>query len=93
MAALNEQQKYLLNRLPNRYDVKTLDVPEPAAVKAARKVIEAHDKHSSKLRCDHQARFKKVSEAAREAIYFKKPEEALKAVQQLESEFQKKCEC
>lgn len=100
MATVNEQQKYLLGRLPGRYDLKDIDVLESAEVKAARKTIEsaqkiigAHDKQASKQRCDYQNKFKKDLDAAREAIYFKKPDEALAAVKALETEFPAKCKC
>lgn len=93
MNKLNQQQNYLLSRLPRQYDVTPLEVPEPAEVKAAKKIIERHEKHASDLRCEHQKKYKKALEAAREAIYFKKPEEALAAVRSLEAQFHTKCSC
>lgn len=93
MAALDEQQKYLLGRLPNRYDLKEPEELEPAEVKQARKAIEAHTKKVSEKKCARNNAFKKAVEAAREAIYFKKPEDALALVRALEAEFRTKCTC
>ena len=87
MPTLNEQQKYLLNRLPRPYDLKQVEIADTPAVKAARKVIEAHDKCVEKQKCERQQKFKAALESAREAIYFKKPEEALAKVAALESAF------
>jgi len=48
--ALNEQQKYLLERIPKKYDIKFKNDPEPPNVVAARKTIAAWDeKQKSKL--------------------------------------------
>jgi len=93
MAALNEQQKYLLSRIPSRYDIKDASIPDTTEVKHARKVIEAHDKKTAEHRCERSNKFNKSLTAAREAIYFKKPDEALALVRALEAEFPKKCTC
>jgi hypothetical protein len=37
--------------------------------------------------------YKKAIAAEREAVYFKKPEEALAAIKALEAEFPAKCKC
>jgi hypothetical protein len=87
MAALNEQQKYLLNRLPNKYDYKTPSVPETVEVKRARKVIADFDEKVGKLADESKRKFAKVLSAAREAIYFKPQDEALDILKALESEF------
>lgn len=85
--ALNEQQKYLLNRLPNKHDYKHLDEQDPADVKKSRATIAAHDERVARQRLARERKFKKAIEAAREAIYFKPESEALKAVKALETEF------
>lgn len=87
MAQLNEQQKYLLNRLPNRYDFKITEVSEPSEVKQARKIIAAFTERVDKQGDERKRKFHKSLVVAREAIYFKPANDALKVVRDLEAEF------
>ena len=87
MAALNEQQKYLLNRLPNNYAFKGKSIAETPEVKQARKVIAAFDEKNQKFFSDRKSKYLKALKGAREAIYFKTPEKALDTIKALEAEF------
>jgi hypothetical protein len=87
MAALNEQQEYLLGRIPNQYAFKDPDVVEPTEVKKARKVIAAFDDKTSKFFSERKKKFAKARKAAIETVYFKQPERALEIIKALEAEF------
>jgi len=86
---LTDQQKYLLNRLPGKWDLKSESLDEPAEVKQARKVVEAFDEKSRKFSCAAACRAEKALSKAREAIYFKPIDAALAAVHEVEA--LKKC--
>ncbi len=76
MKALNTQQKYLLERLPRQYALKTGELSEPERVKKARQIIEQFEKTDAERREDIKKRYAKALNAAREAIYFQTPEKA-----------------
>lgn len=87
MANLTEQQKYLLNRLPTRYSLKSPAVTEPAEVKQARKVIATFDEKIQKQKEERDKKYLKSLASVREAIYFNLPEDALKMLRALEEQF------
>lgn len=87
MAIMNEEKKYLLNRLPGRYSLKRPPVADPPEVKKARKVV---DDFAARLDREHEERQRKYNKAvksAREAIYFKDAQKALEAIKAIETEF------
>jgi len=82
---INDQQKYLLGRIPSLYQMnghKKLD--EPVEVKRARKVIERWDKAEELRECKAKKRNEALIIKAKEAVYFASPEKALRIVQQCE---------
>jgi hypothetical protein len=82
---LTEQQKYLLNRIPQKYDLEGKEKsPEPAEVRRARTVIERWDKAEAKRECAARKRNEALLRKAREAIYFENPEKALAIIRQVE---------
>lgn len=82
---LTDQQKYLLQRIPGRFDMNGFKAtPEPQEVARARKLIERFDKAESLRRCQAQKRNEALIRKAREAVYFATPEKALVIVQQCE---------
>ena len=86
--ALSEQQKHLLNRLPNWYEARGNTEPkEPASVIRARKVIEEWDERTKKERVQREQRFKKALNETRESIYFLTADKALVKVKAFETEF------
>jgi hypothetical protein len=86
--ALSEQQKHLINRLPNWYEVRSEHAPkEPVQVSKARKIIGDWEERTSKERKDREQRFKKALNDTREAIYFLPADKALVKVKAFESEF------
>lgn len=88
MAVMNEEKKYLLNRLPGRYSLKRPPVADTPEVKKARKLVEDFGARLDKEHEDRQRKFNKAVKAAREAIYFKEPQKALEAIKALEAEFE-----
>jgi hypothetical protein len=87
MAALNEQQEYLLGRIPNQYAFKDPDVVEPTEVKKARKSIAAFDDKTSKFFSERKKKFTKARKIAIETVYLKQPDRALEIIKALEAEF------
>jgi len=87
MAQLTEQQKYLLDRLPSTYNLKAPITAEPATVQRAREVIAAFEEKKQKAFSERKVRFHKNLTAVREAIYFKPSGDALRMVQDLETDF------
>lgn len=86
--ALSEQQKHLLNRLPNWYEARRETEPkEPATVVRARKLIEEWGRKNERTRGDRERRFKKALNDVREAIYFLPAEKALLKVKSFEKEY------
>lgn len=86
--ALSEQQKHLLNRLPNWYEVRRETEPkEPAAIKRARKLIEDYASKTEREREDREQKFKKALNGVREAIYFLPADKALLKVKGFEEEY------
>jgi hypothetical protein len=87
MATLNEQQKYLLNRIPGQYSYKHPTIADSAEVKQARKVIAAFEERTQKESSQRKSKFLRAIRAAREAVYFKQPEKALELIKGVESDF------
>lgn len=88
--AVKEVQKYLLERLPRMYDLREKVEPTmPANVKKAMEVVETYNAGVLKRKKDHEAKMKKMLEAAREAIYLGTEAEALKAIKAVEAEREK----
>ena len=86
--SLSEQQKHLINRLPNWYEVGGKHDPkEPVQVSKARKVIKDWEERTSKEQEDRKNRFKKALNDVREAIYFMPADKALVKVKAFESKF------
>jgi len=86
--ALSEQQKHLLNRLPNRYEARRETEPkEPAAIERARKLIEYYTSKTEKEREDRERKFHKALNGVREAIYFLPADKALVKVKEFEAEY------
>lgn len=82
---LDERQKYLLDRLPKKWDLNGYHAPqEPVEVKRARKLIERWDKHEARRQCEAEKRNLALLRKAREAVYFSTPEKALAIVRQCE---------
>lgn len=82
---LTPQQQYLLNRLPSAYQMEGYkEPPEPAEVKAARKVINQYEKAKERAVCEVRKRNEALVTKAKEAIYFDTPAEALVIVRQCE---------
>ena len=85
------QARYLNERLTAAYRAQryaTIEHTEPANIKAARAIIKNWDKQARKrrdrLREDWHRVLEKKYSAAKEALLFKSPSEALQAVQQFE---------
>lgn len=90
---LNDRQKYLLNRLPERYNLpKREHAPDPPAIKKARRLIERFDRREAALNCKHTKRLEALLQKAKEAVYFSSETKALRIVQQVEKMTQRKCE-
>ncbi len=87
MPTMNEQQKYLLNRIPGQYAYKNPTLAEPADIKRARKIIAAYEDKTQKEFSSRKKKYLKAIRNAREAVYFKKPEQALEIIKSLEQEF------
>ena len=83
--ALTHHQSYLLRRLPGRYLPTLPSEPEPAKVQAARKIVQAWEEKKKAKRVEEEKKWNAMLGAVREAIYFKPPEDALKAVKELEA--------
>lgn len=82
---LTDKQKYLLQRVPNLYQMNGYErSAEPAEVKRARKTIEQWDKKHERSECEAQKRNEALIRKAREAVYFETPEKALAIIQQCE---------
>ena len=81
---LTSQQQYLLQRIPNTYQMGHEEQPPPAEVKQAQKVVERWDKEQSFRRCQAEKRNEALIRKAREAVYFSEPEKALAIIQQCE---------
>lgn len=82
---LTEQQKYLLNRIPNRYDLnKGEELPEPKEVTRARGIVDRFEKTKARRACEQQKRNEALLRKAKEAVYFATPEKALQIIQQCE---------
>lgn len=89
---LSDQQKYLLQRLPGRYDIPERKTdPEPARVRQARLVIERWDREQRKLSCKAKCAAEQALQRAREAIYFAPVATALLRVQEAEK-FKQGCD-
>jgi len=86
---LTKQQEYLLQRIPKIYDIRAHNhtVVESAEVVKARKLIEAHETYLNKKVKALEVRATKAINEAREAVYFKSPQDALKIIKALEAEF------
>jgi hypothetical protein len=83
---LTDQQKYLLNRIPNGYDLRKLkDQTDPPEVRRARKLVARWDDKQRKASCKHECKVKKLITSAREAVYFKPIKSALQAVKAVEA--------
>lgn len=81
---LTDRQKYLLNRIPARYDLQSYVEPEPPAVKRARALVSRYDKAFRRRQCQHDKRSEALIRKAKEAVYFESEEKALAIVQQCE---------
>jgi hypothetical protein len=85
--ALSAQQNYLLNRLPSKYNRKSVSrVKPPAVVKAEKLIKEYNDSGMRTLKLEN-AEFDKDYAAAQEAIYFKPIDVALVLVKKLEEKY------
>jgi hypothetical protein len=82
--ALNEQQKYLLERIPKKYDIKFKNDPEPANIVAARKTIAAWDEKQKVKLNAFNINVQKMVESAREAVHFKTLKDALEIIKTIE---------
>lgn len=84
--SLTDQQKYLLQRIPGKYDIaEPKPEREPAEVRAARKLANDWDEAQRKASCKAKCQGEKAIQRAKEAVYFQPIESALKAVQEVES--------
>lgn len=82
---LTAQQRYLLERIPSSYAMNGYkERPEPAEVKAARKLVDRWDKQEKLLQCQAGKRAEALRRKAREAVYFDTPEKALAIIRQCE---------
>ena len=82
---LTDRQKYLLNRIPSSYQLNGYHAPaEPAAVKAARRLVERYDKRIARERCAADKRKEALIRKAREVVYFGSEQKALAVVHQVE---------
>lgn len=82
---LTERQRYLLNRLPGKYDLASFArPPEPTEVKRSRKIVDRWEQRMGKLSCAHTKRQEALLRKAKEAIYFCPEAKALAIVQQVE---------
>ena len=81
---LTDQQKYLLQRLPGKYEIAEPKVVEPLSIKRMRKAVEAWDEKQRKVSCKVKCEGEKLIVKAREAIYFKPVDQALAMVQKTE---------
>jgi hypothetical protein len=87
VANLTKQQEYLLNRIPKVYEMRNhKTTTEPARVTLARRVIEKFNEDEHVKEKAEEKRLSALVNAAREAVYFKSAEEALKAIKDLEKE-------
>ena len=84
--ALNDQQKYLMERLPKMYSYRKEIKPEiePAEIKKARKLVKDWDNKQIDKSNARDKRMEDALKSAREAIYFKPAGDALKVVKALE---------
>ena len=82
---LTDQQKYLLQRLPEPYQITVPHLTEPVRIRQMRKAIDAWDKRQHDLSCKIKCDGEKLITKAREAIYFRPVHEALALVQKAEA--------
>jgi hypothetical protein len=85
---LTVRQKYLLDRIPQRYNLGGfIAPPDPPTVKkarAAQKAVDRWDKYVGRLRCAHDKRSEALIRKAREAVYFSSEAKALAIIRQVE---------
>lgn len=79
-----QAHKFLSDRLSRLRHVSEPPVPDPPAVKAARKVIKAHDTRVRQLRKKFDARVVALQQTAREALFTGDYDKALTAVKDCE---------
>lgn len=83
---LSVEQRYVLQRIPGKYQIdKKLKSEEPATVKKARAIVDRYDADQSKRQKAHEDKIDKMIEDAREAVYFKPLDKALELVKKLEA--------
>ena len=89
---LDINQKYLLDRLPGRYDLKRDKEPEPKEVRQARVVVANWDRKQALMECKFNKQVTALLNKAREVIYFEEPKKALQIVRQVEKMCNRKCQ-
>jgi hypothetical protein len=82
---LTDRQKYLLQRIPNKWDLNGYHAEkEPIEVSRARKLVARYDKAESRRQCAAAKRNEALLRKAKEAVYFHSETKALAIVQQVE---------
>jgi hypothetical protein len=83
---LTQQQSYLLERLPKKYNLGIKYKEEPIKIKNARKLIKDYDDNEVIRRDKLSKKFEKSIEEVKEAILFSPINDALKKLKELEAE-------
>ena len=82
---LTAKQKYLLQRIPSRYQMNGYqETPKPAEVKKAEALVERWNKQERQRQCAADKRNEALRQKAWEAVYFSTPEKALAIIRQCE---------
>lgn len=79
-----QQSRYLLDRISRCYYPRAPKVREPREVVAARRVLEKHRAQQQAKDNRASAAWSRRVKAAKDAVLFKTPQEALRAVEALE---------
>lgn len=89
MTTLTTQQNYLLERLPKMYNWRKKSKPEPVAITKARQLIKDYEKTAVEIDAKYEAEAERLITLAKEAIYFKPADAALKMLQETEEKLAK----
>ena len=87
--ALNEQQRYLMSRIPDLYRFHRKLDKEPAAIKKARKMVQGWDGLQADLNKTAEARAKEFRALCQEAVHFKPAGVALEMIKDFEQRIKK----
>ena len=83
MTKLTDQQRFLLQQIPGKYEFKHSTEPDTKEVSAARKLVAQFDKDQQKKSCKYLCEVEKKLRKAKDAVYFRDVLEARSFVEEL----------